>query len=208
MSSVVEFFDIIFLGIFVILSPAFDGRFYDKPPPTLLKESANAASHFRSLLDIFSQRFIVLLDGEPVDHSYIVHRMLAEFAAAAVVFSKAIHLARDGEGNNGITFFRFTREVEGILEASYPTVFPYYSSCFNNGHKDFIWTGPAVDILHRTNSLNSLISPTSNGELLDLPSHKIYPTPLATTTTSLAGKRQDRGDSLEIEENQPRKRKR
>src|ERR1700678_2915321 len=95
MSSVVEFFDIILLGIFIILSPAFDRRFYQNPSPALVKEAENAVSHFHSILHIFSQRFIILLDGEPVSHSYIVHQMLAEFAAAAVVFSQAIHLAQE-----------------------------------------------------------------------------------------------------------------
>ena len=208
MSSVVEFFDIILLGIFIILSPAFDGRFYQKPSPALVKEAENAVSHFHSILHIFSQRFIILLDGEPVSHSYIVHRMLAEFAAAAVVFSQAIHLAQERENNDEITFCLFIQQIEGILKGSYPTIFSYYSNCFGHGHKHFIWTGPALKILLRTEALNSLISTTTMGELLDLPSHPIYIPHLDTTTIPLPGKRHDRGDSFDSADIQPRKRKR
>lgn len=91
MSSEEEFFDILYLGIFVILSPAFDSRFYlsIKPPTTLIDEIAYAVRHFHSLLHVFSLRFLIILDGEAVSHFYVVDRMLAEFAAAAVVFAKA-----------------------------------------------------------------------------------------------------------------------
>jgi hypothetical protein len=208
MSSVEEFFDIIFLGVFIILSPAFDSRFYPKPPSTLAKEAANAVHHFNSLLNIFSQRFIVLLDGDPVDSSYIVHRMLGEFAAAAVVFSKAIHDARDEEERVGITFFKFIRQVEGILDGSYPTVFPYYSRCFDRGHKHFVWTGPDIEILERTEALDSLISHITTGELLDLPSYKIYTPRQDTNPPPLVGKRHDRGDNLDIANEKSRKRRR
>ena len=195
MSSVDEFLDFLLLGIFIILSPAFDNRFYSKPASTLSKEASNAVAHFYSLLNTFSLRFIVLLDGESIAHSYIFHRLLAEFAAASVVFSKGLHVARGGEGD-GITFFNFMRQVEGILEAAYPSIFDYYSQCYNRGHKSFIWSGPAIDILHRTEALDSLLSSTSGGELLELPYHPIYATK----------KRHDRGDSIEIE--RPNKRKR
>jgi hypothetical protein len=200
MSSVVEFFDILFLGIFIILSPAFDNRFYSKPPLTLVKEAAYSVSHFHSLLHIFSKRFIILLDGEPIAHSYIFHRMLAEFAAASVVFSKAIHFARDGEDDNGINYFRFVRQIEGILEGSYPSIFPYYSRCFDRGHKHFTWTGGVVEVLDRTEALDTLVSNTSKGELLDHPSHQVYITPVT-------GKRHERGESLDNSE-QPSKRRR
>ena len=200
MSSVDEFFDILFLGIFIILSSAFDNRFYSKPPLTLVKEAANAVSHFHSLLHIFSKRFIILLDGEPIAHSYIFHRMLGEFAAATVVFSKAVHIARDGEDANGINFFRFVRQIEGILEGSYPTIFPYYSRCFDKGHKHFTWTGGVVEILGRTEAIDFLLLATSKGELLDHPSHQVYITPIT-------GKRHERGDSLDNSYGHPKKQK-
>ena len=99
MSSEEGFLDIIYLGIFVILSPAFDARFYltTKPPATLIDEVAYAVRRFHSLLHVFSIRFLVLLDGETVLHSYVVDRMLAEFAAAAVVFAKDIHKANNDD---------------------------------------------------------------------------------------------------------------
>jgi hypothetical protein len=43
-SSPTELFDILYLGVFIILSPAFDRRFYHtaKPLPTLIEEVAYA----------------------------------------------------------------------------------------------------------------------------------------------------------------------
>jgi hypothetical protein len=205
MSSPEEFFDILYLGIFVILSPAFDARFYNaKPPPTLIKEAAYAASHFHYILRIFSERFIILLENEPIAHSYVVNRMLGEFAAAAAVFSKGIREAQgEGEGDEEekITSFMFLKRLEGILEGSYPEVFPYYSHCFSRGHKHFLWTGPKVQILQRSEALNSIIPFSTAGESLDLPSHEIYGHPLA-------GKRHIPGESLDIADQQPKKRRR
>ena len=92
MSSLTGFFDILYLGVFIIFSAAFNSRFYSttKPPPTLVEELAYTEHQFHSLLHIFSQRFIVVLKGEPVAHSYVVDWMLGEFAAAVVVFAKAL----------------------------------------------------------------------------------------------------------------------
>ena len=90
MSSPTGFFDILYLGVFIIFSAAFDSRFYSttKPPPTLVEELAY--DQFHSLLHILSQHFIVVLEREPVAHSYVVDRMLGEFAAAVVVSAKAL----------------------------------------------------------------------------------------------------------------------
>ena len=88
----VEFFDILYLGIFAILSPALDPHFYHglkQPPATLLAEIDCAVAHFHVLLLKFSWNYIIVLEGEPVVYTYVVNRMLAEFAAATVVFSKA-----------------------------------------------------------------------------------------------------------------------
>src|SRR5882762_4372594 len=93
LSSEEEFFDSLYLGIFVILSTAYDHRFYysQKPPRPLSKEAAFAVTHFHSLLHIFSGRFIVVLEGEAVSVSYVVDRMLAEFAAASMVLAKGFY---------------------------------------------------------------------------------------------------------------------
>ena len=169
--------DIIYLGIFAILSPSFDDRFYRKTPPNLLEEFANAVLHFHSLLHVFSQRFIILLEGELISHSYIVNRMLGEFAAAAVVFAKAAHgfLGKDDNGREyGVSTSDFVEAVEGILQESYPKVFPYYSWCLDRGHKHFIWTGPELQIFPQSEDFNSMAPLTETGELLDIPRHQIY----------------------------------
>lgn len=213
MSSVAEFFDILYLGIFVILSTAFDRRFYDSinTPQTLLEEVAYAIGHFYSLLHIFSLRFIILLDGEAVAHSYVVDRMLVEFAAAAVVFAKEVPDAEDDEAKDVVTFSTFAGRIEGILQESYPTVFSYYSHCLDCRHKDFLWSGPQVQILPRSEDILSILPLTTLGELLDLPGHQIYtiglddvpPIPVAQI-----GKRHDRGDVVDLADEQPKKRRR
>ena len=96
MSTEEGFLDVLYLGIFVILSSAFDSRFYasSKPPPVILDEIKCATSHFRALFHFFSSRFIILLEDELFAPSYVFDRMLGEFAAAAVVFSKGVQKAR------------------------------------------------------------------------------------------------------------------
>jgi len=213
MSSEEGLLDIIYLGIFVILSPAFDTRFYltTKPPATLIDEVAYAVRHFHSLLHVFSLRFFILLDGVAVSHSYVVDRMLAEFAAAAVVFAKAIHKANnDDEGGDETTFSMFTEHIEGILQESYSKVVPYYSRCVDRCHKDFVWTGPRIQILPRSEELMSVFSLTTWGQLLDLPTHVIYTVDLdpgPPTTIHQAGKRRCRQDDTDPVDKPPKKRK-
>jgi hypothetical protein len=219
MSSQEGLFDVVYLGVFIILSPAFDGRFYQSlkpPPPALVEEVAFAIRHFHSILLTFSRRFIIILEGELVSHTYVVHRMLGEFAAAAVFFSKSIEESHDedeDDGNenddSGMTPFRFERKIEKILHCSYPQVFPYYSSCLKRCHKYFIWTGPDFIIVPRNEGFNSLISLTTMGALLDLPFHEIYSIPPEPTSpTPLPVKRHIRGDSFDLEDDQVKKRKR
>lgn len=187
MSSPTGFFDVLYLGVFIILSPAFDGRFYHttRSPHILIKEVAYAVRHFHSLLHVFSQRFIILLQGEAILPSYMVDRMLGEFSAAAVVFSQAIHESHgkaDDNGDEEGEIGSFAERLEGILQGSYPKVMPYYLRCLESGHKYFIWTGPEVQILPRSEVFSSIIPLTTANELLDLPGHRIYD--LATSTMS------------------------
>jgi hypothetical protein len=177
MSSEEEFLDIIYLGMFVILSPSFDRRFYSRPPPTLVDEVAYAIRQFQSLMHLFSSRFIVVLGGTPVAACYVLDRMLAEFAAAAVVFGKAVE-GPFGEGNERgavkITFARFLANITGILEDWSPALVPFFVGRVEAQHNNFLWTGPKIQILPRTNDLTSIIQLTGKGELLDLPELSIY----------------------------------
>ena len=180
MSSPTGFFDVLYLGVFIILSSALDGRFYKttKPPFTLVEELAYAGHCFHSLLHIFSGRFIVVLEGEPIAYSYVVDRMLGEFAAAVVVFAKALD-----DGEVGITsswVAEPSKRIEGILRVSYPQVFLYFTQCLDRGHKHFIWTGPDLQIIPCSESFNAIMPLLTMGELLDLPSHQIYELTAAT----------------------------
>lgn len=210
MSSEEGFFDILYLGIFVILSPAFDSRFYldTKPPPSLVEEVAYAVCHFQSLLQVFSRRFFIFIDGKAVSHTYVVDRMLAEFAAAAVVLAKGgQEVIDDNEVGDGISSSVFNEHIESILRASYPNLLHYYSRCLERSHKHFIWTGPHLQILPRSEEFTSIISLMICGELLDLPSYEIYIADLDTTPPIAVGKRHVRGDSMDLTDNRPKKRK-
>jgi hypothetical protein len=170
----------LYLGIFVILSAAFDFRFYPNSPiPAAHRdEMIHAVQNFHSLVHVFSARFIILLGGEPIAISYVVDRLLAEFAAAAVNLAKAIRGPEIGDGDDTLSKTLFTAAVEDILHASHPDAFPYYSRCLDRGHKDFLWTGPQVEILPRSDDIVSIIPFTTMGELLDSPSYSIYVTDL------------------------------
>ena len=104
--------------------------------------------------------------------------MLGEFAAAVVVFAKALD-----DGEVGITsswVVEPSERIKGILRVSYPQVFPYFSQRLDHGHKHFIWTGPDLQIIPHSESFNAIMPLLTMGELLDLPSHQIYDLTAAT----------------------------
>ena len=227
LSSEVEFFDLLYLGVFVILSPAFDDRFYQiaKPCPSLVKEIAHTVVHFYSLLHLFSQWFFILLEGEVISPLYVVDRMLREFAAALVVLAKSISKAdeiiadvnpeevepEDAEPGDEIRLLAFVEHIEGILKKYHPEVFPYYSHCLDRAHKDFLWMGPCVQIFLHSCNISPILSATASGEMWDLPSHPIYTEDLHPSlrnppdSVSIVGKRQDQGDSPNPEDAQVKK---
>lgn len=212
MSSEEEFLDVIYLGVFVILSPAFDRRFYSRPPPSLVDEVAYAIRQFHSLMHLFSLRFIVVLGGTPVAACYVLDRMLAEFAAAAVVFGKGVE-GPFGEGNERgvveITFARFLAKITGILEDCSPALVAFFLSRIEAQHKNFLWTGPKIQILRRTTDLTSIIQLTGKGELLDLTEFSIYVEDVDDQSSAALpsglkrGRPEDMGDGCD---EQPRKR--
>lgn len=173
-----EFLDIVYLGIFVILSPAFDRRFYSKPLPNLVDEVSYAIRRFHCLMHVFSLRFMIMLQGKAVAASYVVDRMLAEFAAAAVVFARDVGRPF-GEGNEtavvSITYPRFFQKVQGIVAECCPDVMTYFSARVEANHKNFFWTGPTLLIVPRTEEVVSLVMHlTGTGELLDFSGHPVY----------------------------------
>jgi hypothetical protein len=215
---VVEFFDLLYLGIFVILSSAFDVRFYSgqKPSMYLVKEIFHAVDEFYNVLGFFSEEFIVVVGGEPVNHLYVLDRMLAEFAAASVLLAKGIDglnpKESSDESEHRIVNSTFFAHIEGILQKSHPEVVPYYSRCLARGHKDFLWTGPNVHIMPRSVGTASLTTHARKGELQELPSHRIYTEdldrnpPIVMDRKSEVGKR--RGSSSNLEDEQAKKRSR
>jgi len=213
-SSGVGFLDMAYLGLFAILSPAFDFRSYNglKLPSSIVRERAHALNHFNSLLLLFSDRYTVLLEGVPVAHSYVVNRLLAEFAAATVVFAKAVDKAQ-GMGadpiGNLLTPAALITSIEGAIQESCPRILPYYVRCIDRGHKDFVWTGPRIQILPRREDLNAIIGIITSGEKLDCPAWPIYPSERIPPPNAPPGqlKRLDRTVSMDLTEQQSKKRK-
>jgi len=179
LSSEEDFLDIIYLGIFVILSPAFDRRFYFKPSPNLVNELTYAIQNFQSLFHVFSLRFMIFVGGQAVAASYIQHRMLAEFAAAAVVLARSFQGPfgeGDKDGERGISLNRFQRMVEGIILDSCVDLMPFFASRTDNDHNDFLWSGPTITIIPRSKDVISVLKIAGTGELLDIPGCTIYET--------------------------------
>jgi hypothetical protein len=209
------FLDVIYLGIFTILSPAFDSRFYHpKPSHHRLEEVANARDHFHCLLRVFSTRFIILLEAKAVVHTYVVDRMLAEFAAAAVNFAMTNDEVVDVAGRGEIPTSAFVGRIDGILQEFYPRAFPYYTRCLSGNHKQFIWTGPQIQILPRSEGVSSTLPLMTLGEMRDLSDHQIYeinidPTPSSSPSLlPLVGKRRERAESLNLADGMSKKQKR
>ena len=152
MSSPVEFFDVVYLGIFVILSRALNPQFYHpaETPQALDNEVASAELHFVSLILYFRTQYFTVLDRVLINPWYIIKRMLAEFAAATVTFSLAIEKCRgegmdidvDGlegeEGEEGeIPISKVKAKIDGTIAESYPEVFHYYLTCVEAHHPHF-----------------------------------------------------------------------
>jgi hypothetical protein len=220
MSSPAGFFDVLYLGVFIILSPTLDRRFYETnpPPPTLVEEIAYAVAMFNSLLNVFSRRFVIVLEGEPIAHSYLVDRMLGEFAAAVVVYAMNLRITLDDDNEEPIQYSSVVEKINNILEISYPSVLPYFLQCVDRGHKNFLWTGPGLEIFPRSEPITSVMPLLTLGERLDLPGHTIYPSPAITVIPSPGfmaisshlptDKRHVRGNSSDSEDYKPRKRRR
>ena len=120
-------------------------------------------------------------------YTYIANRMLAEFAAATIVFSKAAAEANPEGAKRGMASSIVVGYVEDILQSSYPTVLHYYSRRMERGHSYFIWTGPNLQILPQSKAGAAIICTTSKGKMLDCPADSIYlveldPTPPTTLT--------------------------
>jgi len=140
--------------------------------------------------------------------SYVVDRMLAEFAAASVVFARAAEFSFDEEGK--VTFAKFLASIEGAREDSSPGVLPFFQHRAEAHHKDFLWSGPDVQILPRSKAVLSTIQVAAAGELLDLPVCPIYVVDLdedSSAFPSPVGKRLHPPGSLDISDKQPKKRR-
>lgn len=121
--------------------------------------------------------------------------MLAEFAAAVVVFAQALHDSRgedmevdvdvnEGEEADLIPASMVKVKINDIIAQSYPELMNYYQRCVASRHKHFIWTGPAVNIFSRslgsTAALGFLIS---ENEQMDHPACPILVPDVTSITT-------------------------
>jgi hypothetical protein len=142
-----------------------------------------------------------------VDCWYIFKQMLAEFAATAVVLPEAIAEFREGdmdvdidgfenkENEADVVLSKVKVKVDDIISQSYSEVMDYYLYGVVTGHKHFVWTGPPLTILPRSEACNSILQLlTSEGKKLDHPMQPIFtmpdvippPPPPATSNPSLS----------------------
>ena len=189
----VEFFDVVYLGTFIILSHALNPLFYDlmATPQALDDEITSAESHFLSVIHYFSNHDTAVLYLVTVNCWYIIKQRLAEFATAAVVFSEAIAKFQEGDmdmdvdglKNKGtevdvIPLSKAKVKLDHIISQSYSEVVDYYLCCMATGHKHFVWTGPPLTILPMSEGCNSILQLlTSEGEKLDHPMWPIFTKP-------------------------------
>ena len=93
--------------------------------------------------------------------------MLAEFAVAVVVFSKAIQdkHEEEEEEKEEISYLQLKAQIEDIIGQSYPEVLKYYHCCVKNGHKNFTWTGPSVKIVPRSEAWSSVLPYSTSSQV-------------------------------------------
>jgi hypothetical protein len=144
-------------------------------PQALEDKIASAESHFLLVIHYFSNHHIAVLDLVTVDCWYIVKQMLTEFAAATVVLSEAIAEFRGGDmdvdidglknkGNEAdVVSSKVKVKVDNIISQSYSEVMDYYLYCMVTGHKHFVWTGPPLTILPRSEVLTSWVTQLISG---------------------------------------------
>ena len=127
--------------------------------------------------------------------------MLMEFVAAIVVFVQALDefqagtmdmdvddSADEGEEADAILPSKVKPRIDGIISQFYPELIGYYWHCVVSSHKHFIWTGPPVAIMPRSEAWASVFGVlTSESKWLDLPTCFIFnldATALTSTTVS------------------------
>jgi hypothetical protein len=111
--------------------------------------------------------------------------MLAEFAAALVVFSQEIDEFQrgdmdvdvNGEEADAIPPSKVKVKVDDIMAQSHPEAMAYYLNCVAIRHKRFTWTGSPVNIVPRLKlkDVDDLFGSLMSGdEKLDHPTHPIF----------------------------------
>jgi len=170
-----------------------------------MEEQDYALRHFISILHTVVERSYILLDGVGVALKYVLDRMVAEFAAAAVFLGKNLP---ENQVGGDIDCSVFTQRIEEILQEFHPEVFGYYSRCLDHGHKHFVWTGPKLKILPRLEEMAYVVPIT---EMLDLPTCSIYDVVLEATPPPTKppppGKRQEPEDESDREDGRPKRRR-
>jgi hypothetical protein len=100
--------------------------------------------------------------------------MLDEFAATLMALANAISDGLDDGGGNACHYSLVGIRIFVIINLSYLSIIPYYHECWDRVHKDFIWTGPDLQVVPCSQSLHAIIQLLTMGELLELPGEPIY----------------------------------
>jgi hypothetical protein len=100
--------------------------------------------------------------------------MLDEFAATLMALANAVSDGLDDGDDNACCSSFVGIRIFIIINSSYPSIIPYYHECWDRVHKDFIWTGPDLQVVPRLQSLYAIIPLLTMGKLLELPGEPIY----------------------------------
>jgi hypothetical protein len=100
--------------------------------------------------------------------------------------------------------------MQAIVENYSPDISEFLSHRTKSEHKDFLWSGPELQVLPRTEDLCSFINVVEQGERLDLPSCPIYVESVddgSPGPTAPGGKRPLPEDSMDVVEEQSKRRR-
>jgi hypothetical protein len=91
-----------------------------------------------------------------------------------MALANAVSDSLDNGDNNSCHYSLVGIRIFVIINLSYPSIIPYYHECRDRVHKDFIWTGPDLQVVPHSQSLHAIIPLLTMGELLELPGKPIY----------------------------------
>lgn len=173
MSTQEGILDIIALGNLLEFSVALSQQHYaGLLGPEAIAEQNAARWRYRVLMNWFGSKYATLIGDEWIHPSYLVNRLLVEFAAALVVYKRAMV--------NGAPEVKicdpssFQDAIAAHLETDHPSLVPVWEELITQTEGLFYWSGPAIKIRERTAEFKLFLRLSPDGELSQLANRPIY----------------------------------